>query len=58
MGMHDVIKRGQKIVAQLRKNKNSWPFLEPVNPVAMGIPHYAEIVKDPMDLQTVSNNLA
>ena len=52
-----MIRRAQKIVGQLRKNKNSWPFLEPVDPIAMGIPQYREIVKDPMDLKTVGNNI-
>lgn len=57
MTYDDMIKRAQKILLQLRKNKNSWPFLEPVDPISMGIPHYAQIVTDPMDLKTVSNNL-
>ncbi|CAN0550738.1 unnamed protein product, partial [Ectocarpus sp. 12 AP-2014] len=29
-------------------------FREPVNPKAMGIPDYPQIVKNPMDLGTVS----
>ena len=53
----EMIRRAQKILLQLRKNKNSWPFLEPVDPIAMGIPHYAELIKDPMDLKTVGINL-
>ena len=57
MSYSDMIRRAQKIVGQLRKNKNSWPFLEPVDPIAMGIPQYREIVKDPMDLKTVGNNI-
>ena len=53
-----MIKKCQKILTSLKKNKNSWPFLEPVDPVAMGIPHYREIVKEPMDLATIGANLA
>lgn len=49
-----MIKRCQKILASLKKNKNSWPFLEPVDYVGMCIPHYIEIVKEPMDLRTIS----
>lgn len=41
------------MVALLKKNKNSWPFREPVDPVAMGIPHYMDIITNPMDLRTV-----
>lgn len=53
-----MIKKCQKILAALKKNKNSWPFLDPVDPIALGIPHYPEIVKQPMDLATVTANLA
>jgi bromodomain-containing factor 1 len=35
-----------------------WPFLQPVDPVAMGIPEYPTIVKRPMDLSTIKANLA
>lgn len=48
-----MIKKCQKILNLLRKNKNSWPFKEPVDPIAMGIPHYKDIVTNPMDLSTV-----
>jgi bromodomain-containing factor 1 len=29
------------------------PFLQPVDPVALGIPHYTEVITNPMDLSTV-----
>lgn len=32
----------------------SYPFLLPVDPVAMNIPHYLSVVKEPMDLSTIS----
>lgn len=54
----EMVKRCQKIIIALKKNKNSWPFLEPVDPIAMGIPHYKDIVTRPMDLKTVAANLA
>ena len=53
-----MVKKCQKILTSLKKNKNSWPFLEPVDPIAMGIPHYNNIIKEPMDLKTISLNLA
>jgi hypothetical protein len=42
---------------QLKKNPNSWPFLEPVNPTRLGIPDYFDVIKEPMDLSTVEKNL-
>lgn len=48
-----MIRKCQKMVNLLKKNKNSWPFREPVDPIAMGIPHYCDIVTNPMDLKTI-----
>ena len=53
----DMIKKCQKILNMLRKNKNSWPFRDPVDPISMGIPHYRDIITNPMDLRTVGENL-
>jgi hypothetical protein len=41
-----------RAASQIRR-KNSWPFLEPVDPVALNIPDYLEVVTTPMDLTTV-----
>jgi len=41
----------------LIQNKNGGPFSIPVDYVALGIPHYPEIVKNPMDLGTVQKRL-
>lgn len=43
-----------KILSMLKKNANAGPFLEPVDPVALGIPNYFDIIKNPMDLSTVA----
>ena len=52
-----MVNRCHKIIACLKKNKNSWPFLEPVDYISMGIPHYIDIINQPMDLRTVEQNL-
>lgn len=44
-------------VRTLKKNKDSVNFLEPVDIVRFGIPHYVNIVKNPMDLGTVETKL-
>lgn len=44
-------------VRSLRKIKDAGPFLRPVDPVALNIPHYPSIVKNPMDFSTVERKL-
>ncbi|KII93450.1 hypothetical protein PLICRDRAFT_171203 [Plicaturopsis crispa FD-325 SS-3] len=44
-------------VKNLKRSKESGPFLRPVDPVALGIPHYPSIIKNPMDLSTVEQRL-
>ncbi|EMC95187.1 hypothetical protein BAUCODRAFT_56388, partial [Baudoinia panamericana UAMH 10762] len=41
----------------LRKTKHATPFLQPVDPVALNIPSYPEIVKQPMDVGTIDAKL-
>jgi hypothetical protein len=41
----------------LKKLKDSGPFLKPVDPVALNIPHYPSIVKNPMDFSTIERKL-
>lgn len=53
MPYEEMVRRANKILNLLRKNKNSWPFREPVDPIAMNIPHYHSIVPNPMDLKTM-----
>ncbi|KAI9594839.1 Bromodomain-containing protein [Syncephalis fuscata] len=45
------------IVRQLKKHRDAWPFLQPVDPVALKIPDYPTIVKRPMDLSKVEQQL-
>ncbi|EIN13579.1 Bromodomain-containing protein [Punctularia strigosozonata HHB-11173 SS5] len=45
------------VVRSLKKMKDSVPFVRPVDPVALNIPHYPSIIKNPMDLSTVERKL-
>ncbi|KAK3293686.1 uncharacterized protein B0H64DRAFT_218447 [Chaetomium fimeti] len=49
-----------EVLTELRKTKHydiNAAFMQPVDPVALNIPHYHKIIKRPMDLQTMSNKL-
>jgi hypothetical protein len=41
----DAMKPCLRILHMLKSNKTAWPFKEPVDPIALNIPHYLEIIK-------------
>lgn len=45
------------IVSFLERHAKAGPFLAPVDPVALGIPSYFTVVKNPMDISTLAENL-
>ena len=45
------------LLQELMAGKNSWPFLKPVDPVAMNLPDYKSIICNPMDLGTIKEKL-
>jgi len=45
------------IVDYLKSHSKAGPFLAPVDPVALGIPDYFDVVKQPMDIGTLERNL-
>eukprot|EP01113_Clastostelium_recurvatum_P019004 TRINITY_DN2240_c0_g2_i1.p1 TRINITY_DN2240_c0_g2~~TRINITY_DN2240_c0_g2_i1.p1 ORF type:complete len:702 (+),score=189.20 TRINITY_DN2240_c0_g2_i1:157-2262(+) len=52
------LKQAKEIVRQMfAKKTQAWPFLVPVDPVALGIPDYPLIITNPMDLGTIDNRL-
>jgi hypothetical protein len=53
----DTLKPCAKILHLLKLHKTSWPFRDPVDPITLGVPNYFEIIKEPMDLTTIENNL-
>lgn len=51
------MKKCFKILVAIKKHNYSLPFLKPVDPIALQVPDYYDIVKEPMDLGTVERNL-
>lgn len=47
----------KKIVRMLMNHEYGWPFIQPVDPVALNIPDYFDIIKHPMDLSTIMTKL-
>ncbi|KAF2228209.1 hypothetical protein BDZ85DRAFT_13177 [Elsinoe ampelina] len=50
----------EHILGELRKPRYDHMtiyFREPVDPVALNIPHYFQVIKKPMDMQTITNKL-
>ena len=46
-----------KILEQLISHQFAYPFLNPVDPVALNIPDYPRVIKRPMDLGTIRHKL-
>ncbi|KAK4155297.1 hypothetical protein C8A00DRAFT_13690 [Chaetomidium leptoderma] len=49
-----------ELLTEIRKAKHydiNAAFMQPVDPVALNIPHYHKLIKKPMDLQTMFNKL-
>ncbi|KAK5220102.1 transcription initiation at TATA-containing promoter protein [Exophiala xenobiotica] len=47
----------KKVISNLKKSNSSTPFRVPVDHVALNIPSYPDIVKQPMDLGTIDSRL-
>jgi hypothetical protein len=45
------------ILKKLKKSIYSWPFKVPVDPKALKIPEYLNVIQEPMDLRTMEDNL-
>jgi hypothetical protein len=52
-----LLKKLRKIVVTLRRHQYAWPFNQPVDPVALELDDYFEVIKQPMDLKTIMENL-
>ena len=47
-----------QIMKTLKRHRDSFPFNQPVDPVALQIPDYLDVIKQPMDFSTIANKLA
>jgi histone acetyltransferase len=45
----------EEVMQKIKDHSSSWPFLYPVDPVE--VPDYYEVIKDPIDLQSIENRL-
>ena len=52
-----VLQKATKILDKLKRHRFVTPFLLPVDPIALNIPDYFNIIKEPMDISTVEKNL-
>lgn len=50
-------KAALKLMASLQRHQYAWIFAEPVDEVALNIPDYYTIVKNPMDFGTIKTKL-
>jgi len=46
-----------KLLKKVMNHQYAWPFNQPVDPIALGIPNYFDVIKEPMDLGTIQKNL-
>lgn len=51
------LKKCQELLRELQKHEHAWPFAKPVDPVALLIPDYFDIIKHPMDFGTIKTQL-
>ncbi|KAI8818584.1 uncharacterized protein EV422DRAFT_498747 [Fimicolochytrium jonesii] len=47
----------QRLLQKLQAHPAAAVFLQPVDPVALNIPHYTQVIKNPMDLGTIQKKL-
>ncbi|RKP35306.1 hypothetical protein BJ085DRAFT_22053, partial [Dimargaris cristalligena] len=46
-----------KLLRKLQGHPSAQPFLQPVDPIALGIPHYRDVIRHPIDLGTIERKI-
>eukprot|EP00934_Nitzschia_sp_Nitz4_P001004 Nitzschia sp. Nitz4//scaffold34_size148208//129444//134234//NITZ4_002995-RA/size148208-processed-gene-0.55-mRNA-1//-1//CDS//3329548840//1004//frame0 len=54
----DAYQQCEAVLTYLKRQNKAGPFMHPVDPVALNIPTYPQIVKNPMDISTITDKLA
>lgn len=52
-----LMKRLKAIITTLMDHTDAWPFNQPVDVVRWGLKDYFDVIKKPMDLRTISENM-
>jgi len=55
--LNEHMRKCLQVIRYMRSQPNAHWFNDPVDPIALGIPEYSNVVKNPMDLGTVKNNI-
>lgn len=55
--MKALMREARECFSQVRKHKYAWVFGKPVDPIALHIPDYFDIIKEPMDFGTIKEKL-
>ena len=55
--LSEVFQRGRKILNKLRNHRYGFLFNTPVDPESLNIPTYFDVIKNPMDLGTIQQNM-
>lgn len=56
-GTSDAFRLCSRVLNVIKRKQNAEPFLDPVDPIALGVPTYFDVIKNPMDLSTVDRKL-